>query len=87
MKFYGCPALNKCQTPYPPIPQLSPPLQKNKQTKKQKNKKKLKCIERLGLMRHKFVVHLKILLLLVVSLQNNLPLAENGEDFISSQLK
>ena len=34
---------------------------------------------------HKFVVHLKILLLLVVSLQNNLPLAENGENFISTQ--
>ena len=34
---------------------------------------------------HKFVVHLKILLLLVVSLQNKLPLAENGENFISTQ--
>ena len=35
--------------------------------------------------RHKFVVHLKILLLLVISLQNNLPLAVNGENFISTQ--
>ena len=30
----------------------------------------------------KFVVHLKILLLLIISLQNNLPLAENGENFL-----
>ena len=66
--------------PIPLPPHLPPPPPKKKQ-KKQNKTKKLKCM-RDWVTRHKFVVHLKILLLLVVSLQNNLPLAENGENFL-----